>query len=268
MTKHRTRLLVVACVLACADGPASPDHTQLITAAEAYSPRIGERWTFVNGYGDTTTIVTQAAPNPVACRGGANVVWRYEKSNARAYWLPGVPEATIDFVLHQDPDSSWRSTASVISFPQSCPWCNGATKYTWDVLDNAAPTPNGYRITPPSIRVGEHLSFESYIDSKGGEGIHTLGCVVPDGQLIALPGHGLQWRTEFYIETVSTPLYSGPASVSEQWENCNVTHTNPGCGHEKWWFAPGYGLVKVHQINSGSGVDGDLDPRIIMVRVK
>jgi hypothetical protein len=67
---------------------------------------------------------------------------------------------------------------------------------------------------------------------------------------------------------VTTPIYSGNASVSEQWENCNADHTNAGCGHEKWWFAPELGLVKVWQINSGSGHDGDEDPKITMLRVK
>jgi len=240
-----------------------------VTASQAYTPRVGEVWTFVNGYGDTTTVTTEAAANPVACRSDRNVIWHNRKTKARAYWNPGIDGAELLFVLHQNPDSSWRSTASVISFPHSCSYCTGGwTKATWDILDNPAGVPLPYQIVPPTLHRGDHITIETHADSKGGTGISSLDCLVPDGQLVALPGHGEQWRTEFYLEEISTPMYSGTTSVSEQWENCNAARTNAGCGHEKWWFAPGLGLVKVWQINSGSGVEGDENPRIIMVRVK
>jgi hypothetical protein len=263
--------LALFIVAACSsEHMTAPPHISydIITASDAYTPRIGERWTFVNGYGDTTTVTTEAAPDPTACRTGRNVIWHYRKSQARAYWNPGVEDAELLFVLHQEPDSSWRSTASVISFPRSCAYCTGGwTKATWNILDNPAGVPAPYQIIPPTLRRGDHLAFDTHADAMGGTGVFSLGCLVPDGQLVALPGHGEQWRTEYYLEDVETPVYSGTAAVSEQWENCNATHTNPGCGHEKWWFAPGLGLVKVWQINSGSGREGDEDPRITMVRV-
>lgn len=242
---------------------ASSDSAQTISASQAYTPRAGEVWTFVNGYGDTTTITSELAPDPVACRTGRNVVWHYRKNAARAYWNPGIADAEILFVLHQNPDSSWRSTASAISFPHLVP----ATQ-TWDILDNLPGVPLPYQIIPPTLRRGDHLVFETLADAIGGPGLFTLTCTVPDGRLVAQLGHGEQWRTEYYIEDVVTPAYSGPAAVSEQWENCNADRTNAGCGHEKWWFAPGFGLVKVQQINSGSGHEGDEDPKITMLRVK
>lgn len=253
---------------ACSDSPLAVDHDEIITAAEAYTPRVGDVWVFVNAYGDTTTITTEAAPNPVACRSGRNIVWHYRKSNARAYWNPGIDAAEIQFVLHQNPDSSWRSTASVIKFPKSCVFCGGATSFTWQILDNTPDIPLPYQIIPPTLRHGDRLVYETKADAKGGPNIQELGCVVPDGQLVAERGHGLQWRTEFYMEDVVTPIYSGPAVVSEQRENCAVTLDNPGCGHEKWWFAPGLGLVKVWQINSTAGVENDLDKKLIMDRVR
>src|SRR5215468_6214165 len=120
----RSYSLVLACVLgscgaATVQAPgaehaaATGTRSDTIAASAAYTPQIGDVWTFVNAYGDTTTITTVAAPDSIACRKGNNVIWRYHKTNARAYWLPGVTGATIDFVLHQDPDSSWRSTSSV-----------------------------------------------------------------------------------------------------------------------------------------------------------
>jgi hypothetical protein len=261
--------LAVSLVIACGAVTSSPDHPQVIIAAELYSARTGDVWMFVNKYSDTTTITIEAAPDTVACRSGRNTVWHYRKRNARAYWLPGVEGAELQFVLHQSADSSWRSTASVIRLPKSCPWCDGATSFTWQILDNQPGMAVGYQIVPPTLRVGQRLSTgETRADATGGPGMLRFDCLVPPGQLAAPADHGAPWRTDFYLEDVVTPVYSGPAAVSEQWENCNPQRTNVGCGHEKWWFAPAWGLVKVWQINSGSGVEGDLDPKLAMERIR
>jgi hypothetical protein len=252
-------------LIGCAGDPVArgPGAAATLAAADIYTPRAGDVWTFVNGYGDTTTITSEAAPDPVACRSGRNIVWHYRKNAARAYWNPGVAEAELLFVLHQNPDSSWRSTASVISLPQVTP----ATQ-TWDILDSPPGVPIPYQSVPPTLHQGDTLVYETLADAIGGYGLFTLACTVPDGELVAQLGHGEEWRTEFYVEDVTTPVYSGPAAVTEARENCNAAYTNPGCGHEKWWFAPGFGLVKVWQLNTGSGVDGDEDPKLIMLRVK
>ena len=52
------------------------------------------------------------------------------------------------------------------------------------------------------------------------------------------------------MEAITTDSYSGMAMVSEQWEGpcfdiSGKDHVQPGCTHEKWYFAPGVGLVKV-----------------------
>jgi hypothetical protein len=245
------------------------DTSQLITAAQAYTPHVGDVWTFVNGYGDTTTVTSEAPPDPVACHTGNNIIWHYRKNNARAYWNPTVDGAELLFVLHQNSDSSWRSIASVISFPHSCAFCTGGwTEATYDVRDNPAGVPLPYQIIPPTLHATDHTIAETLADAGGGTGISTLTCALTPDALVAQPGHGEEWRTEYYMEDVSTPIYTGPASVSEQWENCNADRTDVGCGHEKWWFAPGLGLVKVQQIDTGSGHEGDEDPKITMLRVK
>jgi hypothetical protein len=264
--------LTLAAITSCARRDvlsAALSDPNTITAAQAYTPQAGEVWIFVNGYGDTTTVTSEAAPTPVACHTGNNIVWHYKKTNTRAYWNPGVEEAELLFVLHQNPDSSWRSTASVINFPHSCVFCAGGwTLATFDVKDNPPGVALPYQIIPPTLHVGDHFTYETLAESGGATGVSTLTCALSTDALVALPGHGEEWRTEYYIEAVTTPIYSGNASVSEQWENCNVDRTNAGCGHEKWWFAPGLGLVKVWQINSGSGHEGDEDPKITMLRVK
>jgi hypothetical protein len=149
--------LAIAACSADATQP-SADRTAMIAASDLLNPRVGEVWTFVNAYGDTSTITTEAAPDPVACRSGRNTIWHYRKNNARVYWLPSIEGAEIRFVLHQNPDSSWRSTASVISLPHSCPWCNGATTFTWDILDNQAGAPLGYQIVPPTLHRGDYVT--------------------------------------------------------------------------------------------------------------
>ena len=208
-----TRLVQAAVVcgssvaaVACGDGPPAPDYSLAIGAGAAYTPRVGDIWYFLNEYGDTTTIETIAAPDPIACRSGMNVIWRYKKTAARAYWNPGIEGAEIDFVLHRDPDSSWRSTASVIHFPKSCVSCRGATEFTWQILDNVPPTPNGYRITPPGLRRGERVVYETLTDAKGGPGPRTYACIAPERGIVAEPGHGAQWRTEFYLGCIHADL--------------------------------------------------------------
>jgi hypothetical protein len=48
---------------------------------------------------------------------------------------------------------------------------------------------------------------------------------------------------------VQTPIYTGPAIVSEQFEG--------QCGHELWYFAPGFGLVKIESPYDGGQIKGD-----------
>jgi hypothetical protein len=76
------------------------------------------------------------------------------------------------------------------------------------------------------------------------------------------------WRTDSSIELVSTPVYSGPALVSEQWESFSGPCFPPGqqgCAHEKWYFAPRIGLVRVVPIDTGSGTAAD--PNLVLVRI-
>ena len=79
-----------------------------------------------------------------------------------------------------------------------------------------------YQIIPPTLHSGDHFTYETLADAGGGTGISTLGCALSADALVALLGHGEEWRTEYYMEDVTTPIYSGHASVSEQWKNCNA----------------------------------------------
>lgn len=258
-------LLVLACVfIGC--GTEIPNVT--LAAGDIFNPKIGDVWTFVDGFGHIMTITLEAAPSPAACRTGNNIIWHYRKNDASAYWLPGVPQAELQFLLHQNDDGVWRSTASLITLPQSCPWCNGATELNFQVLDNDSTMAPGYQIVPPTLSTGMKLVSETQAAAiAAGTFPLTFDCAIPAGQ-VAHPGEGEQWRTEFYVSNVHTPVYSGPAAVSEQWENCNAARNNPGCGHEKWWFAPGWGLVAVAQLSKQDGKGDDQDARLTMFRIR
>ncbi len=61
-----------------------------------------------------------------------------------------------------------------------------------------------------------------------------------------------RWTSKLYVETVETPAYSGPAVVNEEFEGCSSpaqeTPDSVACAHEKWYFAPGIGLVEINSI--------------------
>src|SRR5581483_2856934 len=69
------------------------------------------------------------------------------------------------------------------------------------------------------------------------------------------------WRTDSYITNICIPFnqWCGNVLVSEQWEACDTTTWNGtgGCVHEKWYFAPRLGLVKVDLFNQDGNGEGN-----------
>lgn len=262
MIKRRAILGVCFSLLSgCGGGPLPQASPVTLSAGQVFSATVGATWTFKNGYGDTTSITIQDAPAATACVQGKNIIWHYSKSADRAYWQPGVPGAELSFALHQEADGSWRSTASLISFPQSCPFCVGGwTQGTLDALSvQGQPLP--YLIVPPIATQGSVVSVQTQYRASWDLTQQTLACLSDPG-----PASAVAWRTDSYIEQVSTPVYTGPAMVSEQWEGpCSASQ--PGCAHEKWYFAPSWGLVKVIPLDIGTGRD-DADPQLAMERVQ
>ena len=239
---------------------------------------IGQTWTFRNGYGDINTFTIEAAaamsrmnadgtvtaitwtdPDGLAAgRGGNNLVMHMTKTAKCSYWMLCVPQAEIWFLLHQNADGSWRSTASIINLPHGCPWCgvNGEPTtdpvlLTSDVIDNQPGMAVTYMIAPPTTKPGDHFIFEGRSGATGNVGELTFDNRIPPGNLVG-PNDGEYFRTDFYIENVITPAYTGPAIVSDQFEG--------DCGHEKWYFAPpektqrsnfGGGIVKIESLYDG-----------------
>jgi hypothetical protein len=227
-----------------ADFPAPTPVTEnvMITADSVFNMgMIGQTWTFQNALGMTNTFTIEAAPSPAACRGGNNLVIHMTKTDKNTYWLLGADQAEILFLLHQNPDGSWRSTASLVNTPLGSTF-GGPAVSSSDVIDNRPGMPMPYMIAPPDTSTGNDLIYESRSAAFGVNGL-TYDCTIPPDFPLTGPQDGRYFRTDFYLAEVSTPIYSGPAIVSDQFEG--------DCGHERWYFAPNLGIVEIESLNDG-----------------
>lgn len=272
----------------------SPVPQVTITAASVFSmSNIGQTWTFTNDYGDVCKMAvefpqaTNLEPDnsvvninftdtsQVAGRTGNTAVIHFNpggiKSNDRCYWMLNVHGAELWFPLHFEADGSSRSTSSVIYLRNGCPWCSPDGKpstdpyiNSWQVVDTKPGMALPYFISPPTVTTGDHFINETRVCATGGPGL-TYDAVTPAPALCG-PTDGEYWRTDFYIANVSTPVYSGPAIVSDQFEGM--------CGHELWYFAPGFGIVKIESPYDGGEIKHDQrcidwlvhDPKLTIVR--
>jgi hypothetical protein len=246
-------LLSITIISGCgghAQCPASTSTPITLTAAQVFTPSLGQVWTFRNGYGDLTTITQQAATSSSLPAGSINFV--YQKNSCRAYWAAGICDALLHFVLVPQPDGSWTSPASLFYFPTQLPdYMNGHHTQTSNFVQVPG-MPIPYTIVPASATTGVTNSVPTQYDRWDAPDAYTFDSIVSGS-----PAARVRWQTTSYIEDVSTPVYSGPALVSEQFESA--------CIHEKWYFAPGHGLVKVIPLDNGSCTP--TDPMQTMERI-
>lgn len=230
---------------------ASPTPIVTITAAQVFTPRVGDVWTFKNGYGDITKITLESVP-PSNLLPTGSISFHYTKSNCRAYWGAGICGAELQFILSPQSDGSWVSMASLFSFPTQIPdYMNGHNTLTADFVQvpgMAVP----YTIIPATATAGTTKSVPTEYDRWDAYDVLSADSII-SGTATAR----VRWQTDSYIENVDTPVYSGPALVSEQFES--------KCIHEKWYFAPGHGLVKVIPLDNGSCSAGD--PMLVMEKI-
>lgn len=205
---------------------------------------IGQTWTFQNGFGATNTFEIQAAPPNAGCRDGNNLVMHMTKTTANTYWQFGADHAENWFVLNQNTDGSWRSTASLVNMPLGSLF-SGPLVFSSDVIDNQVGMPMPYMIAPPDTSTPDHFINETRSASTGVPGLSFVCNISPDQPLTG-PTGGQYWRTDFYLAQAVTPVYSGPAIVSDQFEGI--------CGHERWYFAPGLGIVEIESLNDGGEI--------------
>lgn len=223
-------LLTISAILSgCGGRPVAP---HVLTAADIFSNK-AETWTFQNSYGDITTIeVTPVDAN--------HSTWHYTKTTDRAYWQAGVPQAEVWFDLERDSSGNWYSTGGVVNEPLGAFGSAPVVDMRYAVSTKAGQQ-RPYLILPHSADFAYQTLFD---DTVPGE----------NGALVTFPD--MQWKTSSYMEFVSTPVYTGMAYVSDQWEGA--------CVHEKWWLAPNVGLVKVAPMYCGGP---SADPKVTMVRI-
>src|SRR5262249_35106934 len=178
--------------------PDTPPTTHQIFSHKAETPG------FPNGWGDTTT--NQGMP------GDADHTTRHHtKTPARAYWSPGVEAAENWFDLEKDAAGNWYSTGGVDSMPYGCGWCDSPfVNMRYRVY-----TKEGYARPYLILPAKADFSYETVLDDT-----------IPWGQGVLKTFPNTPWKTSSYMEYVSTPVFSGPAYVSDQWEG--------QCVHEKW----------------------------------
>lgn len=231
--------------------PAPVTAPVTITAAQVFSASIGQVWTFRNGYGDLTTITIEAPPSGNYLPAGS-VVFHYRKNACRAYPAAGVCGAEYLFALSPEADGSWRSIFTGFIFPDTPPaWANGSHLWTAD-FQQVPGMPLPYTIIPATATTGITNSVPTDYDRWDDAGVVNFDSII-SGPAAAR----VRWQTDSYIENVSTLVYSGPGLVSDQFESA--------CIHEKWYFAPGLGLVKVIPLDNGSCTPGD--PLLTMERI-
>ena len=105
-----------------------------------------------------------------------------------------------------------------------------------------------YMISPPDTSTADHFVNETKVSALNTSGL-TDDCDIPADQPLNDPNSGEYFRTDFYLANVDTPAYSGPTVVSDQFEDV--------CGHERWYFAPGLGIVQIDSINDGGEIKGN-----------
>ena len=236
---------------ACAVGSPS---SECITGAQVFNGSMTGQMTFQNGYGQQTFIDIEKAPASDFLAAGSMVA-HYTKTACGAYWAIGTCDAELWFVLSPVSDGSWTAAASLMNFPTDIPaWVGGHHQTTQDyVTPKGMPTP--YLIVPAGAVAGKRDSrVTSYLRYDGYDEL-TYNSVISGPPLAQV-----FWSTDSYIEQVTTPVYSGPALVSDQREGT--------CGHEKWYFAPGLGLVRVVSLNDGAAGCVATDPALSMSRVQ
>jgi len=165
------------------------------------------------------------------------------KDEPGAYWQPTIAGALDHWIMRHDANGQWRAVHS-IQF-------NTGTNLGWDTQE---------MVQQPGLRsqnLNFHATGEAYVIVPTGQDEHATlsGSVVFtesvgnnfDCTLNTAFSKGVgDWTSAFSTVQARTPFYSGPAVMNEQFEGCDWNPTV--CGHERWYFAPGAGLVEIDDL--------------------
>lgn len=232
-------ILVFSLLLAGCGGIVAPrpfsTTPEVITSAQVFK-NVAETWTFQNPRGELTWVdIIPVDEN--------HTTWHYRKNATDAYWAPTTPAAEIWFDLEKDSTGAWYSTGGVVNEPLGCSVCVGPTIMSRYPVATKPGQNRPYLILPA--------------DSTQPVSTAIFDDVFPIGNGLFNTAVNEQWQTFSGTEFVSTPVFTGLAYVSDQWEG--------PCIHERWWFAPGIGMVKVAPLFEGACTLED--PNETMVRI-
>lgn len=231
-------LLLVGCGGIVAPKPVNPNpqNKPIAITSSAVFKNVAETWTFQNARGQFTWVdIIPVDDN--------HTTWHYRKVETGAYWAPTTPQAEIWFDLEKDSTGAWYSTGGVVNEPLGFQGSLGPIDMQRYPVVTKAGQNRPYLILPSDS------SFPGYTAIFDDE------FPIADGVLnIAMDVH---WQTFSGVEFVSTPVYTGMAYVSDQWEGV--------CIHEKWWFAPGIGMVKVAPLFEGACTLEDPDETMVRI---
>jgi hypothetical protein len=210
-------------------------------SSDLFPFRPGQAWIMTNDRGELTFFETLPAKG-IGCEDGELVDLHITKSANDTYWEPGVANAEIHWVMHHDENGQWRAVASLIHWDSPDPNSGDDVSIDYVPQDTQA-----YLVVPALFREGQTLTLTGYAQWYMDRSKQTPGCLKS-----AEKGPLLRWTSKIYAERVETPAYTGPAVVNEEFEGCSSaaeeTADSHSCPHEKWYFAPGVGLVEINSV--------------------
>ena len=230
------RILFIACFLAgCATtSPSTNPAPVTYTAAQTFPIQAGQSWTMRDQLGNDTYFQVNSMPDYQACQQGTFLDLYMTKSATAAYWAPGTPGASVHFILKNE-QGTWRGVSEVAGASPAQAWMAAIETVQKNPIEGL-PTP--YVLLPASIAEGQAIEQKTQYTALSVWGKDLSACVMPL-DVNNPPGTfgGVEdWHTIFSVSTVQTPVYSGPAVESDFL----------GDNHEeKWYFAPGIGLVGI-----------------------
>jgi len=236
-------------------GCGGPDAPRSLTAADVFSEdMVGQTWVFRSNLSDQTVISVEAPGAsdflPAGC-----VVFHYTKNRARAYWQPAAGGAELRFVLCPQ-DGAWFAVASLMrgdttDATDPSPWVSTANMQQIPGMARA------YLIIPASGTLAQPTKLTTSYRNYNLQGIDTFNSILGNPNTHTWD---VTWRTDSYVAPtcVTYRNWCGNALISEQWEFCDTATWSQGntCVHERWYFAPKFGLVRVDIINVGFGDGG------------
>jgi hypothetical protein len=239
----KARSIWVGLLCSILAGALSCGGDTLYSANELFPFPPSHSWVMANDRGELTIFETLPVQS-VGCEQGELVDLHITKNATDAYWNPGLINAEVHWVMRHDENGQWRAVASLIHWDNPDPTWNMGK----DVSINYVPVTAGAYLVVPA-RLGEHQNSvvtgyaQWYLDRTEQTSTCLIG--VEKGPLF-------RWTAKLYVEQVDTPVYSGPAVVNEEFEGCSSAtqekNDSHACAHEKWYFAPGVGLVEINSI--------------------